>query len=105
MLIRASITLIPFLMVLACKKSYGARLCLFLTMLVFFIVDIIIMTYQIFTWLSITDYYTERNDSRSAAVAQRETFNSVIGLCVLLVIGSLIMFVYYRFARTGKESY
>ena len=63
MLIRASITMIPFLMVLVCKRSYGARLCLFLTMLLFFVVDIIMMTWSIFTWLSVTEYYRERNDT------------------------------------------
>ena len=57
MLVRSLLANLPFWLVLCMRKSYGARLCLFLTMLIFFVVDIVGLVWQLIVWVGVADYY------------------------------------------------
>ena len=50
MLVRSLLANLPFFLVLCMRKSYGARLCLFLTMLIFFVVDLVGLVWQLIVW-------------------------------------------------------
>ena len=104
-LMRYLIGIVPFLLVLCCRKSYGVRLCLFVTMLLLYFIDIAYMVYLLFAWYPSIDMYEKEGELKEAEATRTIIISTGIYTVLYAIIGPFILMVFYKFAKAVKNSF